>query len=95
MSIGEAEVRRVAALARLRLEDEEVGHLVEDLGRILDYVGKLGELDTGGVEPTAQVASTEAAFREDAVTSASDPEAAVANAPRADEHYFAVPRIIE
>src|SRR5689334_2790829 len=98
MAIREDEVRSVAKLARLRLSDDEVRALTADLGRILDYVDKLAELDTSKVEPTSHVVAVEAPFREDTAPER-DPEtvaeAAVANAPRRDDHFFAVPPIIE
>lgn len=95
MSISETQVRRVATLARLHLTDEETAALAADLSRILQYVDKLAGLDTSAVEPTSHVVLNPAAWREDVVTSGDDPEAAVANAPRREGHYFAVPRILE
>jgi aspartyl-tRNA(Asn)/glutamyl-tRNA(Gln) amidotransferase subunit C len=95
MAISRADIERVASLARLHLTGEEVEHLASDLSRILEYVGKLGELDTAHVEPTSSVVAMSTPFREDVVSTGGDPEAAVANAPRKDEHYFVVPRIIE
>ncbi|HYC00691.1 MAG TPA: Asp-tRNA(Asn)/Glu-tRNA(Gln) amidotransferase subunit GatC [Candidatus Limnocylindrales bacterium] len=95
MSITRADIERVAVLARLHLTGEEVDRLTTDLGRILEYVGKLGELDTTHVEPTSSVVAMSTPFREDAVTTGGDPDSAVANAPRRDDHYFVVPRIIE
>ena len=98
MSITSEQLRRVAALARLRLDDEETQALAADLGRILDYVDKLGELDTASVEPTSHVVAVESPWREDLVTRPDGEEAAneaVANAPRANGHFFAVPPILE
>ncbi|HEY2773418.1 MAG TPA: Asp-tRNA(Asn)/Glu-tRNA(Gln) amidotransferase subunit GatC [Candidatus Binatia bacterium] len=98
MAIREEDVARVATLARLRLHGDEVRRLTEDLGRILDYVDKLAELDTSGVEPTSHVVAVSAPYRDDrsperdADTVA---EEAVRNAPRRDGHFFAVPPIIE
>ena len=98
MSISEDQVRRVATLARLKLGAEETTRLAADLSRILDDVDKLGELDTSSVEPTSHVVAVEAPFREDTrgtrnLETAADE--AVANAPRRDGHFFAVPPIIE
>ena len=93
--MDEAEIRRVGALARLRLGEEEVARLSDDLGRILGYIDKLGELDTSSVEPTSHVVAMSTPYREDAVTTGGNPDAAIANAPRRDDHYFVVPRIIE
>jgi len=98
MSITQDQVRRVATLARLRLDDEETRTLTEDLGRILAYVDKLSELDTSAVEPTSHVVAVESPYREDVLAERNAEEAAdaaVANAPRKDGHFFAVPPIIE
>jgi len=98
MSITQDQVRRVATLARLRLGDDETRTLTEDLGRILAYVDKLAELDTSAVEPTSHVVAVEAPYREDEIPARDGEaaaEAAVANAPRKDGHFFAVPPIIE
>jgi aspartyl-tRNA(Asn)/glutamyl-tRNA(Gln) amidotransferase subunit C len=98
MSISEEQVRRVATLARLKLGSEETTRLAADLSRILDYVDKLAELDTSSVEPTSHVVAVEAPYRDDVKgprTLEQSAEEAVANAPRADGHFFAVPPIIE
>lgn len=98
MAITEQQVRRVATLARLRLDDEEARHLTSDLGRILDYVDQLAKLDTSAVEPTSHVVAVVAPFRDDIVhrpDGKANAEEAVANAPRCDGHFFAVPPIIE
>lgn len=108
MPITEDEVRRVATLARLRLSDDETRSLTADLDRILAYVDKLSELDTSSVEPTSHVVavSGQAAAsgslgspcREDALgprDGQAAAEDAVANAPRREGHFFAVPPIIE
>jgi aspartyl-tRNA(Asn)/glutamyl-tRNA(Gln) amidotransferase subunit C len=98
MAIGEDDVRRVATLARLRLGEDEIASLTADLGRILDYVDKLAELDTSNVEPTSHVVAVTEPYRaddppqRDGTAAAED---AVRNAPRRDGHFFAVPPIIE
>ena len=98
MSISQEQVRRVASLARLKLSEQETLTLTSDLSRILDYVDKLSELDTASVEPTSHVVAIEAPYREDALTARDADTAAdeaVANAPRREGHFFAVPPIIE
>jgi len=98
MAIRDEDVRRIATLARLRLGEHEVRALAGDLSRILEYVDKLATLDTSNVEPTFHVVAVEGAWRQDVLTGR-DPELAaeeaVANAPRRDGHFFAVPPIIE
>jgi len=62
-----AQVRHIAKLARLKIEDAEVEKFATELTSILDYVDMLQEVDTEGVEPTAQVTGLHNVFREDAV----------------------------
>jgi aspartyl-tRNA(Asn)/glutamyl-tRNA(Gln) amidotransferase subunit C len=98
MAIREEDVRRIATLARLRLSEDETRALAGDLSRILEYVDKLSSLDTTSVEPTSHVVAVTSAWREDTLPDRNDQTAAdeaVANAPRRDGHFFAVPPIIE
>jgi aspartyl-tRNA(Asn)/glutamyl-tRNA(Gln) amidotransferase subunit C len=95
MKIGAEEVERVAVLARLRLTAAEKSQLTRQLDNILEYMEKLNQLDTMGVEPFTHPLATANALREDAVTNQSDPEALLANAPDRDGTFFKVPKIIE
>jgi aspartyl-tRNA(Asn)/glutamyl-tRNA(Gln) amidotransferase subunit C len=89
------EVRRVAALARLRLAPDEEERLTTDLGNILNAFARLSALDTSAVQPTAQVEEDRAAFRDDAATNPPAPEGLLANAPARDGRFFRVPKIID
>jgi aspartyl-tRNA(Asn)/glutamyl-tRNA(Gln) amidotransferase subunit C len=95
MSFTLEEVQRVATLARLHLDNEEVQLLAVQLDRILQYMEKLNQLDTSQVEPLAHAVDIVNAFREDRVTNSPDPESLLANAPEKDETFFKVPKIIE
>lgn len=95
MELSEAEVRYVAALARLELSEDEVQSLAKDMNQILDYVAKLGELDTSDVEPTSHVVDMSTPYRDDVVSRTPSPEDALANAPNAENNHFVVPSIIE
>jgi aspartyl-tRNA(Asn)/glutamyl-tRNA(Gln) amidotransferase subunit C len=95
MGIGRKEVEYVAALARLELTPEETDALTGQLDRILDYVAKLGELNTDGVEPTSQVLPAETALRDDTVRDPLPRDEALAGAPDRKGDFFRVPRIIE
>ena len=98
MKITEPEVRYVADLANLRLSDEEVRTLRADLDEILGHMDKLNELDTGTVEPMAQVlydAEETATLREDYERPTLSNQAALANAPLAGSGHFKVPLVIE
>jgi aspartyl-tRNA(Asn)/glutamyl-tRNA(Gln) amidotransferase subunit C len=98
VKITEERVRYVADLANLALTDEEVGRMVKDLDDILNYIDKLNELDTEGVEPLAQVLADSGPFttlREDAEGGSFSNETALANAPMAGSGHFKVPKVIE
>jgi aspartyl-tRNA(Asn)/glutamyl-tRNA(Gln) amidotransferase subunit C len=101
VSVGE--VRRVAELANLELTAEEEPRMQHDLNAILDYIAQLSEVDTGNVEPMAQVgamlgASTDfdgGALRVDVVRASIDRRAVMAAAPESDGRFFKVPKVIE
>jgi aspartyl-tRNA(Asn)/glutamyl-tRNA(Gln) amidotransferase subunit C len=95
MAITRDEVRRVAALARLRLEASEEERLTADLGHILDAFERLRALDTQAVAPTAHVEDFGAQLAEDAVLNAPAGDEVLANAPARDGRFFRVPKIIE
>jgi aspartyl-tRNA(Asn)/glutamyl-tRNA(Gln) amidotransferase subunit C len=91
------EVRRIAALARLRLSAEEEQTFAVQLSAILDHVRQLEELDVSGVEPMthALAAGEGAALRPDANEPCLSPGEALAAAPAREGTCFKVPRIIE
>jgi len=95
MAISEAEVSKVALLARLTLSDEEIKLLTRQLDAILEYVGQLDELDTQAVEPMAHVADVSNVLREDEVGVSLSPETALANAPKRERGLFVVPPVFE
>lgn len=69
--------------------------MAEEMGRILDYVDKLNELDTTGVPPMSHVLDIHNVFREDEVEARINREEALKNAPDADSNYFRVPKVID
>ncbi|HLV21192.1 MAG TPA: Asp-tRNA(Asn)/Glu-tRNA(Gln) amidotransferase subunit GatC [Polyangiaceae bacterium] len=95
MAISRDDVLHVARLARLELSEAEITSMQRDLSQIVDYMAKLGELDTDGVPPTAQVAVEQAPLRDDAVRPGLTAEQALGEAPRRVESGFAVPGFVE
>jgi aspartyl-tRNA(Asn)/glutamyl-tRNA(Gln) amidotransferase subunit C len=97
MALSLDEVRRIAALARLKLSPEEEQVFQGQLSAILEHVAVLSELDVSGVEPmTHALAAGEApALREDVERPGLSHEEALANAPARDGTAFRVPRIVE
>lgn len=85
----------VGILAKLELSAEEREKAKEDMGRMLDYIDKLDELDTSGVEPMSHVFPICNVFREDVVMNGDDREALLSNAPEEEQGAFVVPKTIE
>jgi aspartyl-tRNA(Asn)/glutamyl-tRNA(Gln) amidotransferase subunit C len=95
MRLTGKEVQRIATLARLRLTAAEEERLTGQLDSILQYMGKLNQLDTSGIEPFNHVVDMINPMREDIVTNQPNAEALLANAPAKDNTFFQVPKIIE
>ena len=95
MSLSNADVAKVAVLARLRLSALELETFTSQLNSIVDYVAQLQELDTTGVEPLAHGVEVRNVFREDVRGPALDRGKALANAPKRDEQGFLVPAVLE
>ncbi len=89
--ISDETIEYVGILAKLELSDTEKEQAKADMGRMLDYIDKLGELDTDGVEPMSHVFSVENVFREDVVTNGDDRERLLSNAPQEKDGMFVVP----
>ena len=93
--IDEAQVRKVAKLARLELSDKEVEEFSGQLSAILDYVERMNQLNTEGIEPLAHCLPIHNVFREDTVKESLGTEKTLANAPQRDGAFFKVPKILE
>ena len=98
MNLTEQEVRYVADLANLRLTDEEVQKMSQDLSHVLTHIEQLNELDITTVEPMAQVlfdADETATLREDVPHIPLGNADALINAAASGAGYFKVPKVIE
>lgn len=95
MSIDTETARKVAKLARIKVEDADLPALAEDFNRILGFVEQLNEVDVEGVEPMVSVTPMRLKRRKDGVTDGNQQEAILANAPDAREGFFAVPKVVE
>ncbi len=89
------DVLHVANLARLEFNDEETQHFAEQLARILDYIGKLEELDTADVPPTSHIHPLHNVVKPDVVRASLSREQVLENAPEEESGYFGVPRVID
>jgi aspartyl-tRNA(Asn)/glutamyl-tRNA(Gln) amidotransferase subunit C len=95
MSLDTATVRRIAKLARIRLEADEITTLQAELNAILGYVEQLNEVDVTGVEPLSGGAQMAMRLRDDALTDGGIAEEILANAPDRIGMFFAVPKVVE
>lgn len=95
MSLDAATVRRIAKLARIRVNDEEISTLQNELNAILGYVEQLSEVNVEGVEPLSGGAQMALRSREDRLTDGDMAEKILANAPDRIGNFFAVPKVVE
>ena len=93
--ISDETIEYVGILAKLDLSDEEKEAAKKDMGRMLDYIDMLNQLDTEGVEPMSHIFPVHNVFREDVVTNGDDRENMLANAPEQRDGAFVVPRTVE
>lgn len=93
--IDDATIEYVGILAKLELSDEEKEQAKKDMASMLDYIDKLGELDTTGIEPMSHVFPVENVMREDVVTNGDGSEETLANAPERHDTSFVVPKTVD
>ncbi|SRR5258708_2934610 len=90
------DTQRVAKLAKLDLTSEEINKFTDQLSKVVDYISELDEINTNGVEPTAQTTNLINVFRDDKidVTSCLTQEEAVSGRDNIKNGYFVVPQIL-
>ena len=93
--ISDETMEYVGILAKLELSKEEQKAARKDMDRMLDYIDKLNELDTTGVEPMSHVFPVNNVFREDVVTNGDGGEDTLANAPERRDRAFVVPKTVD
>ena len=93
--ISDVTIEYVGILAKIELSDEEKEQAKKDMGNMLDYIDKLNELDTEGVEPMSHVFPVDNVFREDVVTNGDDREKILSNAPEEKDGAFVVPKTFD
>jgi len=94
MSLSRDQVEKVSLLARLLLSDAELDTMTRQLGRIVDYVEQLSELDTEDVEPMAHAVELVNVLRPDEPAPSFDRAAMLANAPHSDGECYLVPAVL-
>jgi aspartyl-tRNA(Asn)/glutamyl-tRNA(Gln) amidotransferase subunit C len=95
MSVDKDTVRRIARLARLKIEEERVEPMMAELNGILDWIEQLKEVDVSGVEPMTSAVAHNLKMRDDVVTEPNNADALMVNAPGGEDHFFVVPKVVE
>jgi len=95
MKLSQQEVEHIATLARLRLTDTEKEKYAGQLSSILDYMDKLGTVDTTNVEPTSQVTGLTNITRPDVVEDSGIAQELIANAPQHHDGFIVIPKIFD
>ena len=93
--ISDETIEYVGILAKLELSGEEKEQAKKDMGRMLDYIDKLNELDTEGVEPMSHIFPVNNVFRDDEVANGDDSENMLLNAPQKKEGTYMVPKTFD
>ncbi|MEP4197610.1 MAG: Asp-tRNA(Asn)/Glu-tRNA(Gln) amidotransferase subunit GatC [Aliishimia sp.] len=95
MSIDASTAAKVAKLARIRVEDDQLPALAEEFNTILGFIEQLNEVDVENIEPMTSVTPQVLKRREDVVTDGNQQQKVLENAPDAREGFFAVPKVVE
>ena len=93
--ITRKQVEYVADLSRIELTEEEKEKFAGQLGKIVEYVEQLNELDVSRVEPMSHAVELQNVRREDVVKPSLTPDEALSNAPDRKDGFFRVPKVIE
>jgi aspartyl-tRNA(Asn)/glutamyl-tRNA(Gln) amidotransferase subunit C len=95
MSIDRNMVRRIAKLARIRVSEEDLPRLEGELNSILKWIEMLNEVDTTDIVPMTSVVKMSIKMRDDIVTEGQNPAAVTANAPKTEDNFYVVPKVVE
>jgi aspartyl-tRNA(Asn)/glutamyl-tRNA(Gln) amidotransferase subunit C len=95
MIIDEETVDKIAHLARLELSGDEKQEMIKDMNKILGFMDKLNEIDTSGIEPLIYMTNEVNGFREDVIKQEITHGEALLNAPKHDDDYFLVAKVID
>jgi aspartyl-tRNA(Asn)/glutamyl-tRNA(Gln) amidotransferase subunit C len=95
MSVDATTVKRIARLARIRIDESEVEKYQSEINGILGFVAQLDEVDVSGVEPMTSVTPMSLRRRVDEVSDGGYPEQIVKNAPLSEDNFFLVPKVVE
>ena len=95
MEVNDALIDNLASLARLHFSEGEKQEIKSDLQRMIEFIDKLNELNTDGIEPVLHMSDGTNVFREDEIQGSVSREEGLKNAPATDGVFFKVPKVIK
>ena len=95
MALDELTVRNIAKLARIKVLENEVPTLAEELSKIIEWIEQLNEVDTENVTPMTSMAEMDMPKRADKVTDGNYPDRVLSNAPNPEGAFYTVPKVVE
>ena len=95
MSIDKDTVKHIAKLARISLDEKKINSLSKDLSSIMEFIGKLNELNTEKTVPLTSIINASLRSRKDDVSDGKIKDQILKNSPEKNEEFFVVPKVIE
>ncbi len=95
MALDKATVSNIARLARIRATDQELEAMTAELSHIMTWIERLNEVDTADVPPMTGISDMTLPRRADAVNDGDCRDAVLGNAPRTEDGFFVVPKVVE
>ncbi|NOX42442.1 MAG: Asp-tRNA(Asn)/Glu-tRNA(Gln) amidotransferase subunit GatC [Gammaproteobacteria bacterium] len=95
MSLDKEDVEKIAHLARLAINEDDIPEYSRELSKILDLVAQMNAVDTSNIEPMAHPQENSQRLREDKITELNQRDAIQANAPQVERGLYLVPKVIE
>ena len=95
MKIKSDELKYVANLARIKIDDDQLVLFSGQLNKILEYIDKLRQLDTKKIEPMSHVLDISNVYRKDTIKDSFKNQDTLKNAPESKKGFFKVPKVIE
>jgi aspartyl-tRNA(Asn)/glutamyl-tRNA(Gln) amidotransferase subunit C len=95
MTVDTKTVRKVARLARIAVPEERLEPLARELNGILAWIEQLNEVNVDGVDPMTTPVKMTLPMREDEITDGNIRDKVLANAPKSEDGFFVVPKVVE
>ncbi len=95
MSVSKDDVRKIARLSRIAVEEDALDQLAHEVSNILSWIEQLNEVDVDGIPPMTSVVDAALPMRDDVVNDGQIQSQILANAPRTEDGFFVVPKAVE